>query len=93
MRWNRARFHLIAFRSRLNDNLILRSTPQVCVSKDGLQRDWCPPFETPRFARLLRVRCRVLRAKNLVGTATSPSTSTAIILSSSSAIVSLGGGR
>jgi hypothetical protein len=42
---------------------------------------------------LLRVRWGVLQANNLVGTATSPSTSTAIILSSSSAIVSLGGGR
>ena len=37
-------------------NLILRSTPQACVSKDGQQRRCCPSFETPRFARLLRMR-------------------------------------
>jgi hypothetical protein len=39
-----------------NDDLILRSTPQACVSKDGQQHDWLPPFEMPRGARLLRVR-------------------------------------
>ena len=36
--------------------LILRSGPQGRVSKDGSQSWCCPPFETPRPARLLRVR-------------------------------------
>ncbi len=39
-----------------NDDLILRSTPQACVSKDGQKHGWLPPFETPRGARLLWVR-------------------------------------
>jgi hypothetical protein len=47
----------------LQNNLILRSAPleylgvnSVRVSKDGQQRDWFSPFETRRFAPLLRVR-------------------------------------
>jgi hypothetical protein len=28
----------------------------AAVSKHGPQHDWFPPFETPRCARLLRVR-------------------------------------
>ena len=42
--------------ARLKPRLILRSTPQACVSKDGIHHDCCPSFETPRFARLLRMR-------------------------------------
>ena len=37
-------------------HLILRSGPQARVSKDGQQQDWGPPFETQRYALLLRVR-------------------------------------
>src|SRR5262249_25896864 len=36
--------------------LILRSGPQGRVSKDGPQPWCCPSFETPRYARLLRMR-------------------------------------
>ena|SRR5438874_183977 len=44
---------------RSNNNLILRSRAQRGVSKDG-QRDGGRPFETHRFAMLLRVRRDVL---------------------------------
>src|SRR5437763_17197983 len=44
---------------RSNNNLILRSRAQRGVSKDG-QRDGDRPFETHRFAMLLRVRRSVL---------------------------------
>jgi hypothetical protein len=38
-------------------HLILRSTPKACVSKDGQQAGYSfPPFETHRYAMLLRVR-------------------------------------
>jgi hypothetical protein len=41
----------------LRNNLILRSGPQGRVSKGGHEhRVCCPSFETPRCARLLRVR-------------------------------------
>jgi hypothetical protein len=35
-------------------NLILRSAKRV--SKDGQHQDWFASFETPRYARLLRMR-------------------------------------
>jgi hypothetical protein len=40
-------------------HLTLRSGPQGRVSKGGQQHDWLPPFETHRFAVLLRVRLSV----------------------------------
>src|SRR5438093_2962980 len=45
---------------RSNIDLILRSRAQRGVSKDGQQRDWRRPFETRRFAMLLRVRRSLL---------------------------------
>jgi competence protein ComEA len=44
----------------LNMDLILRSRAQRGVSKDGQQQDWGRPFETHRFAMLLRVRRALL---------------------------------
>jgi hypothetical protein len=44
----------------LNIDLILRSRAQRGVSKDGQQQDWGRPFETHRFAMLLRVRRALL---------------------------------
>lgn len=46
----------------LQKNLILRTARRAlgayecAFSKDGQQHDWLPPFETRRFATILRVR-------------------------------------
>src|SRR6266851_2877204 len=58
----------------LNMDLILRSRAERGVSKDGQQQDWGRPFETHRFAMLLRVRAGrvlalVIAALVLAGTA------------------------
>jgi hypothetical protein len=37
-------------------DLILRSIAKRCVSKDGQQHYWFPPFETRPYGPLLRVR-------------------------------------
>ena len=34
------------------------------VSKGGQHRDWFPPFETPRYARLLRVTLCLLLGRD-----------------------------
>src|SRR5437879_8805653 len=51
---NWARVKLVCIASA--DHLILRSRAQRGVSKDGNQTRCCPPFETHRFAMLLRAR-------------------------------------
>jgi len=40
----------------IHTNLTLRSIAKRCVSKGGQRQDWFPSFETPRHARLLRMR-------------------------------------
>ena len=45
---------------RITHRLTLRSGPQGRVSKGGIRHRCCPSFETPRYARLLRMRSALI---------------------------------
>ena len=47
---------MAALLKTLRSHLTLRSGSQGRVSKGGLHHDMLPSFETPRYARLLRMR-------------------------------------